>query len=130
MRRLARVLVCIVSSALALALAGCGAEYDHTEISNVKGSPPFQGTMTYARVVVPVGMVVTAHIVSLDDDRKTMSTALRSKNTSVVQVATVVSADDYAFFGLAAGTTDVELTADGKVVLIVTAVVTDQPSLP
>ena len=130
MRRLARVLVCIVSSALALALAGCGAEYDHTEISNVKGSPPFQGTLNYARVVVPVGMVVTAHIVSLDDDRKTMTTALRSKNTSVVQVATVVSADDYAFFGLAAGTTDVELTADGKVVLIVTAVVTDQPSLP
>ena len=116
--------------ALALALAGCGAEYDHTEITNVKGSPPFQGTMTYARIVVPVGMVVTAHIVSLDDATKTMTTVVRSKNTSVLDVATVVSANDYAFFGLAPGTTDVELTADGKVVLIVTAVVTEQPSLP
>jgi hypothetical protein len=129
-RRLARIVPCALALALGLALGGCGAEYDHTEITYGKGSPPFQGTLNYARVVVPVGMVVTAHIVSLDDDKKTMTTAVRSKNTSVVEVETVVSANDYAFFGLAAGTTDVELTADGRVVLIVTAVVTDQPSLP
>lgn len=114
----------------ALALAGCGADYDHTDITNVKGSPPFQGTMNYARIVVPVGMVVTAHIVSLDDDKKTMSTGIQSKDPRVLEVAGVVSPDDYAFLGLTPGTTDVEITADGKVVLIVTAVVTNQPTLP
>ena len=124
MKKLAAIVAC------SLALAGCGADYDHTDITNVKGSPPFPGTMNYARVVVPVGMLVTAHIVSYDDDHKTMTTGIRSKNPSVVDVQTVVSPNDYAFFGLAPGSTDVELTADGKVVLIVTAVVTDQPSLP
>ena len=111
-------------------VAGCGTDYDHTEITNVKGSEPFPGTMTYARIVVPVGMLVTAHIVSYDDKHKTMSTGIQSKNTHVVEVEPVVSPDDYAFFGLAPGTTDVEVTADGKTVFIVTAVVTDQPSLP
>lgn len=127
---LSRLAACVACVAAALALAGCGADYDHTEITNVKGSPPFPGTMNYARVVVPVGMVVTAHIISYDDDHKTMATGIQSKDTRVVDVESVVSPDDYAFFGLAPGSTDVELTADGKVVLIVTAVVTDQPSLP
>jgi hypothetical protein len=111
-------------------LTGCGADYDHTEITNVKGSQPFPGTMTYARIVVPVGMLVTAHIVSYDDDHKTLSTGIQSKDTRILEVEPVVSPDDYAFFGLTPGSTDVELTAYGKVVLIVTAVVTDQPSLP
>ncbi len=128
--RLARLARLGAAAACTLALAGCGADYDHTEISNVKGSQPFPGTMNYARIVVPVGMVVTAHIVSLDDDRKTMATGLRSKDERVVEVHGVVSPDDYAFFGIATGTTDVELTANGKVVLVVTAVVVDQPSLP
>ena len=116
--------------ACALALAGCGVDYDHTEITNVKGSQPFPGTMNYARVVVPVGMVVTAHIISYDDDHKTMTTGLTPTDTRVVEVTTVVSPNDFAFFGLTPGTTDVQLTAGGKVVLILTAVVTDQPALP
>ena len=86
--------------------------------------------MNYARIVVPVGMIVTAHIVSYDDDHKTMTTGIQSKDPRVVEVESVVSPSDYAFFGLSPGSTDVELTADGKVVLIVTAVVTEQPSLP
>ena len=116
--------------ACVLALSACTADYDHTEITNVKGSPPFPGTVSYARIVVPVGMVVTAHIVSYDDDHKSMAMGLQSKDTRVVEVEGVVSANDYAFFGLTPGSTDVEFTASGKVVLIVTAVVTEQPSLP
>lgn len=116
--------------ASALALGACGADYDHTEITNVKGSPPFPGSVSYARIVVPVGMVVTAHVVSYDDDHKAMAMGLQSMDPRVVEVEGVVSANDYAFFGLTPGTTDVQLTAAGKVVLIVTAVVTDQPALP
>jgi hypothetical protein len=133
---LARVRACSVATGALGALcalttlAGCAAEFDHTEITNVKGSQPFPGTVTYARIVVPVGMVVTAHIVSYDSDHKSMDMGLQSKDTSVVEVEPVVSANDYAFFGLTPGSTDVELTASGRVVLIVTAVVTDQPSLP
>ncbi len=116
--------------ASALALGACGADYDHTEITNVKGSPPFPGSVSYARIVVPVGMVVTAHVVSYDDDHKAMAMGLQSMDPRVVEVEGVVSANDYAFFGLTPGTTDVQLTAAGKVVLIVTAVVTNQPALP
>ncbi|GAC1549296.1 MAG: hypothetical protein NVS3B10_12690 [Polyangiales bacterium] len=127
MRKLASVAAIVGCAA---ALAGCGADYDHTDITNVKGSLPFEGTMDYARIVVPVGMVVTAHIVSLDDDKKTMSTGIQSKDKRILEVAGVVTPDDYAFLGLAPGTTDVEITAAGKVVLVVTAVVTNQPTLP
>ena len=116
--------------ASALALGACGADYDHTEITNVKGSPPFPGSVSYARIVVPLGMVVTAHVVSYDDDHKAMAMGLQSMDPRVVEVEGVVSANDYAFFGLTPGTTDVQLTAAGKVVLIVTAVVTNQPALP
>lgn len=114
----------------ALALSACTADYDHTEITNVKGSQPFPGTVSYGRIVVPVGMVVTAHIVSYDDDHKSMAMGLQSMDPRVVEVEGVVSANDFAFFGLTPGSTDVEFTAAGKVVLIVTAVVTNQPALP
>ena len=116
--------------ASALALCACGTDYDHTEITNVKGSPPFPGSVSYARIVVPVGMVVTAHVVSYDDDHKAMAMGLQSMDPRVVEVEGVVSANDYAFFGLTAGSTDVQFTAAGKVVLIVSAVVTPQPALP
>ena len=78
--------------ASALALGACGADYDHTEITNVKGSPPFPGSVSYARIVVPVGMVVTAHVVSYDDDHKAMAMGLQSMDPRVVEVEGVVSA--------------------------------------
>ena len=42
----------------------------------------------------------------------------------------MVSPGDYAFLGLRPGQTEVEVLADGKVVLILTAVVTEQPTPP
>lgn len=115
--------------AVLAALTGCAAEFDHTSVDNVKPSP-LGGSMNYARIEVPVGMIVTAHIVSYDSDHKEMAMDLVAKESNLVEVANVVSAHDYAFFGLRPGTTEVKMSAGGKVVLIVTAVVTDQPPLP
>ena len=118
-------------SVAAAALAGCGAEYDHTDIVGVHAPPkPLDGRVSYARINVSVGAVVTAHIVSYDDDHKELAADLRSKDTNVVEVTGVVTPGDYAFLGLRPGQTEVDVRADGHLVLILTAVVTDQPSLP
>ncbi len=118
-------------SVAAVALAGCGAEYDHTDIVGVHAPPkPLDGRVNYARINVSVGAIVTAHIVSYDDDHKELAAELRSKDTNVVEVTGVVTPGDYAFLGLRPGQTEVEVRADGHLVLILTAVVTDQPSLP
>ncbi|MDB4938680.1 MAG: hypothetical protein JWP87_5652 [Labilithrix sp.] len=126
----ARLLACALLAALALGLGGCGPDYDHTDIASVRSPPaPLTGHVDYARVQVSLGAVVTAHIVPYDDDHKVMSVDLRSKDPSVVEVTNVVSDHDYAFLGMKTGTTEVELRADGHLVLILTAVVTDQPPL-
>ena len=115
----------------AVVLAGCGAEYDHTDITSIHAPPkPLDGRVSYARVNVSVGAIVTAHIVSYDDEHKEMAADLRSKDKNVVEVTGVVSPGDYAFLGLRAGQTEVEVLADGHLVLILTVVVTDQPPLP
>lgn len=114
----------------AMAAMGCGsADYDHTDIQNVRPSP-LGGNMNYARIVVPVGMIVTAHIVSYDDDRKTMDMDVTPKDTGIVEVSGIVSDHDFAFYGLKTGETDVVLKAAGKVVLILSAKVVDQPPAP
>lgn len=127
-RRLAVLSAFALSAA---ALAGCGAEYDHTDIVGIHAPPkPLDGRVSYARISVSVGAVVTAHIVSYDDDHKEMDAELRSKDPKVVEVASVVTPGDYAFLGLQPGQTEIEVRAGGHLVLILTAVVTDQPPLP
>jgi hypothetical protein len=115
----------VAAFAASLAVAGCGPDFDHAEIDNAKPSLP-GGRIGYSRVEVPVGSLVTAHIVSYDDDHKPMAMRLFTKDATVIDVHNVVSEHDYAFFGLRPGVTEVEMTAGGKVVLILTAVVTEQ----
>jgi hypothetical protein len=112
-----------------LAIAGCGADYDRTDITAVKPSP-LGGSMNYARIEVPVGMIVKARIISYDDDRKEMDADIRVKDNDIIEATGVVTNGDYAFLGLKTGTTEVEIRADGKLVLIVTATVIPQPALP
>ena len=127
----ARSFASAVFGASLLLLAGCGPEYDHTDIFSVHAPPkPLAGQVDYARIQVSVGAVVTAHIVSYDDDHKEMAADLRSKDTNVVQVTGVVAPGDYAFLGMRPGQTEVEVRADGHLVLILTAVVTEQPPVP
>lgn len=127
--RLARRFALAATLAAGALSAGCTADYDRTDITVVRPPPaPLAGSVNHARIHVSVGSVVTAHIVSYDDDHDTMSLELRAMDRSVVEVANVVSEHDYAFLGLRPGTTDVEMRADGKLVLIFTAVVVDQPA--
>lgn len=116
--------------ALALSsLAGCTAQYDHTDIGQARASV-LGGRVDRQGISVPEGMIVTVHIVSYNDDDNIMTMSLRAKDPSILDVSNVISDHDFAFIGLKQGTTDVELRADDRVVLVMQAVVGPQPSAP
>lgn len=112
--------------AFALALGACGPSYDHTEITGIVASP-LGGAVTFQSVDVPEGMIVKAHIASLNDDDDLMDGIVRSHDESVVRVSRLVSDRDFAFEGLKPGRTEVEILADGKLVLVLDAIVSAQP---
>jgi hypothetical protein len=111
-----------------MALAGCGPDYDHTDITGVKSSD-LGGGVDRGAIAVPEGLIVKAHIVAWNDDKKQMGLTIRSRNPDVVEVAGVVNDHDYAFLGHTIGHTDIEFVADDKVVLTVGADVTPQPEV-
>lgn len=115
---------------LGFGLVACGPEYDRTEISAVKGHHTLGGTVNTQRLDIPEGLVITAHVVVWNDDNEQMSLGVRSKDPSIVEVAGVVNARNYAFLGLRQGRTEIEFVADGAVVLTIPATVVAQPALP
>ena len=127
-----RALLVIGAVASIGALAGCGDEYDRTEISAVvpsklSSNDPNQVINTQ-RLTIPEGMIIKAHIVVWNDDNVQMPLEIRSSNNSMVEIASVVSDRDYAFIGKAQGTTTVQFLADGKPVVTIEATVIPQPS--
>ena len=127
-----KTLLCraIALGTFALGLAACGPQYDRTEITPVRGQSSLGGEVSSRRLVVPEGLVVTAHIVAWNDDNEQMPLAVRSKNPDIVEVAGVVNERNYAFLGLRTGRTEIEVIADDTLVLTVEANVTAQPALP
>ncbi len=111
----------------ALGSAACGPDYDRTQIEGIVSSP-LGGSIDRTRVVVPVGMIVKARIRPYNDDDEVMSGTLQVRDPSIMEVVDVVSDHDYAFLGLRPGVTAIELRADGKVVLILDAIVQEQPA--
>ena len=120
----------VVLAALALGAMACGPEYDRTEISAVKGHTTLGGAINSQRLDIPEGLVITAHVVVWNDDNEQMSLGVRSKDPSIIEVAGVVNERNYAFVGLKEGTTEIELIADGDLVLTIPATVKKQPELP
>jgi hypothetical protein len=116
-------------SAAVFALAGCGHDYDHTDIDAVQPSA-LGGTVSTQAISVPEGLVVKAHIVPWNDDKDPLSLQVRSKDTTTLQVSPTVNDRVYAFIGLKTGQTEVEFVADGTVVMTVLASVTAQESAP
>ena len=120
----------ILFAALAFGAMACGPEYDRTEISAVKGHTTLGGGISDQRLDVPEGLVITAHIAVWNDDNEQMPLGNRSKDPSIVEVKGVVNERNYAFVGLREGTTEIELIADGDLVLTIPATVVKQPELP
>lgn len=112
--------------ALALALSACGPEYDRTEVSGVTPSKLGGGVSTRS-IEVHQGMIVKAHIVVWNDDNEQMSLSVRAADSRIVEVAGVINERDYAFVGLAVGTTEVQFVADEDLVLTVPVTVLPQP---
>ncbi len=120
------LLVATTLAVVALGTTGCGDDYDRTEFRDIK--TPIGGGINKARLEVPLGMIVTAHIAARDDDDETMDLRIASANTSVVEVAPTVNDRTYSFLGVSLGSTEVTIKADGQTVLILRAIVEDQPS--
>lgn len=123
---------CLAALLLAMALssvAACAPEYDHTDIGQARQSV-LGGRVDRQGIQVPEGMIVTAHIVAYNDDDKIMTMSLRATDPTILDVANVITEHDFAFIGRKQGTTEVELRADDRVVLVMQAVVGPQPTPP
>lgn len=127
MNRRSKTLLTASLLACLAGVAGCGPDYERTDITNPRPSP-LGGRVDRSRIEVPAGMVITAHIIPYDDDQEIMPIDLRSRDTGILEVAGVITEHDYAFFGLRPGTTQIELRADNRLVLVIDAVVTEQPA--
>jgi hypothetical protein len=124
-----RVLEALGAALVLAGISACGPDYDRTDITGIVSATP-AGSINVGRVTVVEGSLIKAHIVSYDTDHKVLPAEITSADSTTLEVAKVVSADDYAFLGLKPGTTTVEIKADGNVVLIIEAVVTRQPTAP
>ncbi len=116
-----------LSAALAIGAMGCGGpDYDHTEFAIGRVSS-LGGRVDRSRIEVPEGMIVTAHIVSYNDDDEIMRMTPHSKDPTILDVRPIITEHDFAFVGLKPGVTEVEIEADGHVVLVIAASVVPQP---
>ncbi len=129
MKLSSRSLAGLVLAVALSSLAGCTAQYDHTDIGQSRASV-LGGRVDRQGITVPEGMIVTVHMVSYNDDNNIMPMTLRAADPTILDVSNVVSDHDFAFIGLKQGTTDVELRADDRVVLVMQAVVGPQLSAP
>lgn len=115
--------------AVALGLAACGPEYDHTDITTTQQG--LGGEASSQRIIVTEGSIVTAHIVPWNDDKDPLSLTIREKYSGItaetyVLVKPTVNDRVYAFIGLKAGTSELEFVADGTVVLTIPVLVKPQ----
>lgn len=125
-----RVLSAILLASAALGLTACGPEFEKLYIDGVVTSSSVPGSINVSRVTVPEGAVLKAHIIAKNDDQEDMETRVETKNGRILGVSSVVTPNDYAFYGITAGETEVDVLAEGRVVLIIKAVVVPQPTTP
>lgn len=125
----------VVRNVLALAalafggasLTACGPDFDHVSIDGVVTAGNGTGAINTARITVQEGMVLKAHIVPYNDDNEIMLTRLETHDGRFIGTSYVISDQDFAFYGISAGETDIDVFAEGKLVLVLHAVVTPQP---
>lgn len=110
------------------ALTGCGPDFERMSIDGVVTASTSAGRIDTARVTVPVGMVVKARIVAYNDDDEIMPTEIRTRNGGTISISRVISENDWAFFGMSEGESEVEVYADDRLVLVMRATVTPQPA--
>lgn len=116
-----------------VALAACGDDYSHTQITAVVGS--FTGPTTSSKdtidpshIQITEGNIVKAHIVVFNDDDEQMPLVIKVTTPGKVEVAAATTPDDYTFIGTEVGQAEIQLIADGKRVLSIKADVVAQPA--
>jgi hypothetical protein len=122
------VLVATGTSLLALALTtwGCGPSYSYTAFSDVGGNQ-LPASVTATQISLLVGDVVTAQVAPYDSAGKELPGDVASEDATVLQVYHAIGDRKFAFLGVKAGTTRVDIIANGMPVGSVTATVSAQP---
>ncbi len=110
---------------LLLGLVACGPNYDHTAVDNTLSQLPANEASIY-RVVVVEGTAIKVHIESFDSNHDTMTADVVSGDSNVLIVTPTITEHDYLLQGLKSGRTEVRVTADGKLVLRIAALVEEQ----
>ncbi len=130
--RLARASACAIALAAgALGLTGCGPDFDRITIDGVVALPGAgQTRIDVARIVVPEGMALKARIAAYNSDGELMVTRIVPKNPAVMSYSRVITDNDYAFYGIAAGETKIDVFADDELVLVINANVVPQSAAP
>ncbi len=107
-------------------LPACAATYDHTEITQVGTGTLYQTTSSKSMSIV-LGDILTADVVPYNSDDNPMVGEVTSADPSVVTVLHT-SSGGYGFIGMALGTVQLTLYADGAPVGSLEATVTAQPA--
>ncbi|MBS2014021.1 MAG: hypothetical protein JST00_14115 [Deltaproteobacteria bacterium] len=118
----------LVGLLAAVSLTACHDDFNRVDITRQPSK--IGGDLTKSRLEVPVGMIVKAHLAPLDDDFDVMDANVTVADGSILEAAPVVSEADFAFIGLRPGATEITLRANGRTVLIIPAVVTEQRISP
>lgn len=117
----------LASLAIAITTMACGPDFERLDITavNTPGGS-VRGQVSYTRVVVPEGMIVTARVEPFNDNGKSMHGNIRSMDPSTLEVSPAINDRVFAFIGHRQGRTTLEFFADDEVVLIVEAEVVPQ----
>ena len=125
--RVSLVRVVAIAIALSPALTSCDNDsFAYAHVDQVTGDPNTSFSM--AKVSVPAGEAIVAHIQLFDHDDDLLSGDLVSDDPTILQIRRTVDDATYAFLGIHEGSTTIHLMADGAEVRIIPAVVTAQPS--
>jgi hypothetical protein len=125
--RLATIATIALALASTFALAACDDDsFAYAHVDQVTGDPNTSFSM--AKVSIPAGEAVVAHIQPFDHGDDPLSGDLVSDDPTILEIRRTVDDATYAFLGVHEGSTVIHVIADGAEVRIIPAVVTAQPS--
>ena len=113
------------------ALAACGPDYDHTDLTVVGNS--YQGgenTANLQKITITEGSAMTVHLIVYNDDNEKMQPTFKNSDNTVINFVGGVDVDNYTILALKQGSSELRIIADDETVQRIAVSVVPQPSPP